>query len=76
VGKEIERKFLVASEAWRKKAGRGKTIRQAYLALTDTVSVRIRTIGRQKAYLTLKGARSGARRSEFEYPIPVKDARA
>jgi adenylate cyclase len=74
--KEIERKFLVSGNGWRKRANRGKIICQAYLTLTDTISLRIRTIGKTKAYITIKGARSGATRSEFEYPIPLKDARA
>jgi adenylate cyclase len=74
--KEIERKFLVSGNGWRKRANRGKVIRQTYLALTETISLRVRTIGNTKAYLTIKGARSGATRSEFEYPIPLKDARA
>ena len=74
--KEIERKFLVSGNGWRKRADRGKVIRQAYLALTDTISLRVRVIGNAKAYITVKGARFGATRSEFEYPIPLKDARA
>jgi adenylate cyclase len=73
--KEIERKFLVIGKSWRKGAGRGKSIRQAYLALTDTASVRVRIIGNAKAFLTIKSSQSGVSRSEFEYPIPVKDAR-
>jgi adenylate cyclase len=76
MAKEIERKFLVSGGGWRKHADRGKAIRQAYLALTGTMSLRVRTIGKAKAYLTIKSTRSGAARSEFEYPIPVKDARA
>jgi adenylate cyclase len=74
--KEIERKFLVSGNGWRKRANRGKVIRQAYLARTDTITLRVRTIGNTKAYLTIKSARSGATRSEFEYQIPLKDARA
>jgi adenylate cyclase len=76
MAKETERKFLVSNDGWRKRADRGKSIRQAYLALTDTMSLRVRTVGKRKAYLTIKGARSGATRAEFEYPIPLKDARA
>jgi adenylate cyclase len=76
MAKEIERKFLVSGNGWRKRADRGKPIQQAYLAQTDTVSLRIRTVGKARAYLTIKGARSGATRSEFEYPIPLKDAQA
>ena len=73
--KEIERKFLVSGNGWRKGANRGKSIRQAYLSLTNTVALRIRIVGKTRAYLTIKSARSGISRSEFEYPIPVKDAR-
>jgi adenylate cyclase len=72
---EIERKFLVSGRAWRKHADRGKTIRQAYLASTDEISVRVRTVGKSKAYLTIKTARPGLSREEYEYPIPVEDAR-
>lgn len=74
--KEIERKFLVSGSGWRQRANRGEVIRQAYLALTETISLRVRIIGNTKARITVKGARSGTTRSEFEYPIPVSDARA
>jgi adenylate cyclase len=76
VSKEIERKFLVSGKSWRKRAGRGKSIRQAYLALNNTISLRVRTIGRTKAFLTIKSSQSDTSRSEFEYPIPLRDARA
>jgi adenylate cyclase len=74
--KEIERKFLVTGKSWRKQAGRGKSIRQAYLARNKTASIRIRIIDGAKAFLTIKSSPSDTTRSEFEYPIPVKDARA
>ena len=74
--KEIERKFLVSGNEWRKRAGRGKAIRQAYLALTNKISLRVRIVGKTKAFLTIKSAQSGITRSEFEYPIPVKDAQS
>jgi adenylate cyclase len=76
MAKEIERKFLVSGKGWRRRASRGKSIRQAYLAFTETISLRVRTIGKRKAYLTVKSAQAGESRSEFEYPIPVADARA
>jgi adenylate cyclase len=72
---EIERKFLVSDRTWRKQADRGKKIRQAYLAHTDELSIRVRTIGKSKAYLTIKSARAGLSRDEYEYEIPVEDAR-
>jgi adenylate cyclase len=73
---EIERKFLVSDRTWRKQADRGKKIRQAYLAHTDELSIRVRTIGKSKAYLTIKSARAGLSRDEYEYEISVEDARS
>ena len=73
---EIERKFLVANERWRAAAGDGRRLRQAYLAAGDRLSVRVRIVGDETALLTLKAARSGAVREEFEYPIPLADAEA
>ena len=74
MSKEIERKFLVTGDGWREQADRGKTIRQAYLATTDDLSIRVRTIGKTKAFLTIKSEESSLTRSEFEYAIPVKHA--
>jgi adenylate cyclase len=76
MAQETERKFLVAGKGWRKHGVRGKEIRQAYLALTNRISLRVRTVDKTKAYITIKGAESGASRPEFEYPIPLKDARS
>jgi len=76
MAKETERKFLVSGKGWRKRSNRGKAIRQAYLALTDTTSLRVRTVGKSKAYLTIKSAGSDRTRSEFEYSIPFRDAQA
>jgi adenylate cyclase len=76
MAKEIERKFLVSGSGWRKRADRGRPIQQAYLAFTDAISLRVRKVGKTKAYLTIKSARPGMSRSEFEYQIPVEDARA
>ncbi len=70
--KEIERKFLVTGEAWRKQ-NRGVFYRQGYLSAEKDCSVRIR-IGGGKGYLTIKGETQGAVRDEFEYEIPFEDA--
>jgi CYTH domain-containing protein len=72
VGKEIERKFLVKGEQWRKQAT-GIAYRQGYLSTVVERTVRVRTIG-EKGFLTVKGISVGATRTEFEYEIPVKDA--
>lgn len=72
VADEIERKFLVRSGAWRGVGG-GTLYRQGYLVNSSTRTVRAR-IADRKAWLTIKGARVGLTRPEFEYPIPVGDA--
>ena len=74
---ELERKFLVVDEGWRRDAlahPAGQYYRQGYLAKGDaTVRVRIRGAG-ESATLTIKSRRRGIMRLEFEYAIPVADA--
>ena len=74
MAKEIERKFLVKSDAWRKLA-EGTLYRQGYLNSVKERTVRIRTVGNE-AFLTIKGLTVGATRSEYEYPIPMADCNA
>lgn len=69
MAKEIERKFLVKGDAWRKLA-EGVSYRQGYLNSQKERTVRIRTVG-EKAYLTVKGPTKGVTRTEFEYEIPL-----
>jgi CYTH domain-containing protein len=71
MGREIERKFLVTGDAWRK--GVGERFRQGYLSLDKERTVRIRATP-DRAYITVKGPEAGAVRSEFEYEIPLRDA--
>ncbi|MCW1924030.1 CYTH domain-containing protein [Luteolibacter arcticus] len=71
---ETERKFLVTSDAWRE-GPPGMRICQGYLSLDPGRTVRVRIAG-EKAFLTIKGATSGVSRQEFEYAIPLDDARA
>ncbi|MBS0535325.1 MAG: CYTH domain-containing protein [Proteobacteria bacterium] len=75
MGVEIERKFLVASDAWRCEVASHSDIRQAYLAVSESSSVRVR-IRNAAAFLTIKSAGPAIRRDEFEYPIPLGDAEA
>ncbi|HKY81671.1 MAG TPA: CYTH domain-containing protein [Sphingobium sp.] len=70
---EIERKFLVVSDAWRQKADIGRSLRQGYVAHDAHVSVRVR-LSEKRAWLTLKGERAGSMRDEFEYEISLTDA--
>jgi adenylate cyclase len=71
---EIERKFLVRDDSWREGAA-GRRMRQGYLSLEPARTVRVR-ISDEQAWLNIKGRTEGVRRLEFEYPIPVDDARA
>ena len=70
--KEIERKFLVDG-AWTP-PGAGTAFEQGYLSSVAERTVRVRIEG-DHAKLTIKGKTSGVSRSEFEYAIPVDDAR-
>ncbi len=71
MGTEIERKFLLQSEAWRSLAA-GIRYRQGYLSSAKERTVRIRTAG-DAAFLTIKGLAAGATRAEYEYAIPLED---
>ncbi|MES1988807.1 MAG: CYTH domain-containing protein [Pseudomonadota bacterium] len=68
---EIERKFLVTGNDWQ--AAAGVQFSQGYLNRDKNRTVRVRVAGNQ-GFLTIKGATSGATRTEFEYEIPVSDA--
>jgi len=73
MGVEIERKFLVTSDAWRPHVLRSEPMRQMYLASHEGCSIRVR-IGAGRASLNIKGRTLGARRLEYEYPVPLEDA--
>ncbi len=74
---EIERKFLLCSDAWRAGAGEGVTMKQGYFAWVpgESPTVRVRIAGK-RAFLTIKGESNGLARNEFEYEIPTADAEA
>lgn len=73
---EIERKFLVADDRWRRDAQAGRELLQAYLCETGRAVVRLRVVDGAEAFLTIKSAEAGLSRAEFEYPVPVADAQA
>jgi adenylate cyclase len=73
MGIEIERKFLVKSDGWRS-IGERKFYQQGYLLIDKLRTIRVRII-EDKSYLTIKGATTGISRDEFEYEIPVEDAK-
>ena len=73
MGIEIDRKFLIANDQWRN-CVKGIPFAQGYLARGSGRTVRVRIAG-DSAYLTIKGPVTGISRSEFEYSIPLEDAR-
>ena len=72
MGVEIERKFLVPSLP--SPLPPPREICQGYIADHPLRVVRVRTIDTQ-AFLTVKGKTVHTRRLEYEYPIPLEDAR-
>lgn len=70
---EIERKFLVTSDAWRQQIGKTLEIKQAYFCNTEKASLRIR-ISDQTGYISSKSMTQQIRRHEFEYEVPLHDA--
>ncbi len=75
MGKEIERKFLVKNDDFKKCINKSKRIVQGYLSSVPERAVRVRIKG-DKGYLTIKGIgnESGMSRYEWEKEISVKDA--
>ena len=73
---EIERKYLVVGDAWRSKATSKSHIVQGYLARGRRSTIRVRIKDDKSATLTIKSRERGVSRSEFEYRIGLKDARA
>ena len=73
---EIERKFLVLGDAWRDGISRSEPMVQAYLAgpPASRCSLRVRIAG-HAAFLNIKSATVGVVRDEYEYAIPLDDAR-
>ncbi|MGW8194755.1 MAG: CYTH domain-containing protein, partial [Desulforhopalus sp.] len=73
MGTEIEKKFLLANNDWRELAS-GTPYCQGYLNREKGLTVRVRIID-DRGVLTIKGPSQGASRQEFEYEIPVDEAR-
>jgi len=72
---EIERKFLVTDNSFKKEAFTQNRIAQGYLSSVPERTVRVRIKG-NKGYLTIKGISndSGMSRFEWEKEIPVAEA--
>jgi len=72
--REIERKFLLKSAAWRSQVLASRQMSQGYLASGGNVSVRVRIAG-EEAWLNIKAGGFVASRQEYEYPLPLDEAR-
>lgn len=72
---EIERKFLVVGEAWKRESIGKQTIKQGYLSKDPDRTVRVR-VKDDRAYLTIKSRpnENGFSRFEWEKEIDVMDA--
>lgn len=73
MAKEIERKFLVKETRFLRDL-RGEEMVQAYLLSDADATIRLRIV-ESSAWLTVKGRTHGMTRHEYEYSIPLSDAR-
>ena len=76
MAQEIERKFLVKNDDFKKESFKKTKIVQGFLSTVPERTVRIRIKG-DKGFITVKGIgnESGASRFEWEKEISVKDAK-
>lgn len=76
MAQEIERKFLVKSDAYKAQSHKATRITQGYLCSVPERTVRVRVKG-EKGFITIKGmgSESGASRFEWEKEIPVDEVR-
>lgn len=74
MAQEIEKKFLVKSDAFKAQASKETRITQGYLSSIPERTVRVRIKG-SKGFITIKGigSASGASRYEWEKEIPVEE---
>jgi CYTH domain-containing protein len=74
---EIERKFLVKTDAYREESFNREEIKQGFLNTHPERTVRVRLSG-DKGFITVKGMTDaeGVTRFEWEREIPAEEARA
>ena len=71
---EIERKFLLKDDTWREHVSASLDIQQAYFNRDDEYSIRVR-IQDEAANINIKSKTLGLQRHEYEYNIPLADAK-
>lgn len=70
---EIERKFLLKNDNWKKQVLSSTVFKQGYLSGSKKASVRVRIEGEQ-ANINIKSMTLSITRQEYEYAIPLNDA--
>ena len=73
MGLEIEHKYKVLNESYKKLSEKSYSIAQGYLCREKERTVRVR-VRDDKGFLTIKGVTNVDSRAEFEYEIPVEEA--
>ena len=71
---EIERKFMVISDDY-KLSAKSADIKQAYLSIDENIAIRVRVEGIQ-ASINIKSKKSERVNHEFEYVIPLDEAKS
>ncbi|WPQ63519.1 CYTH domain-containing protein [Chitinophaga sancti] len=75
MAQEIERKFLLNLSLWQQvEKPKGEHFRQGYLVTDPQKTIRVRLTD-TSGYLTIKGISVGATRLEYEYEIPLTEAK-
>lgn len=74
MSKEIERKFLIINDNWKALPSQSEKYIQGYFVTNEKCSIRVR-IADDTASINIKSATLGVTRSEYDYPVPVSDAR-
>ncbi len=70
---EIEKKYLVINDLWKKVNPRAHRCKQGYIMADPSCSIRVRLTD-ERAFLAIKKQKKGLARWEFEYEIPMSDA--
>ena len=72
---EIERRFIVENDSWKKLVILSEDLIQGYLnSYPENPAIRVRIINNQIGLLTIKSSLDKISNKEFEYSIPINDA--
>jgi len=69
---EIEHKFLLKNNDWKKNISKSTQFKQGYLVSDEKRSLRIR-VSDNEAWINIKSATIGTHRMEYEYSIPLTE---